>query len=129
MVPGLGFRSRPSWVYLLINTPLGQGFCHRLVPWTLCSHPRGSDPSPLQGTKTSQAMYHGNKMDLKKQNKTKPLKSKKMKNRQMIKQNQPNRNKNEVTHKYTHMHTHEKPKQSKESKVQQSDLVHKRNQK
>jgi len=74
-------------------------------------------------------MYHGNKMDLKKQNKTKPLKSKKMKNRQMIKQNQPNRNKNKVTHKYTHMHTHEKPKQSKESKVQQSDLVHKRNQK
>ena len=39
VVPGLGYRWRPSWEFSLINSPWGQEFSDSLVSWTQCSHP------------------------------------------------------------------------------------------
>jgi len=61
VLPGLGFRWRPSWEFLLIYTPWSQAFSGGLVSWTQHSHPR--DLGLTWGTKISQAMCHGSKGD------------------------------------------------------------------
>ena len=45
VMPGLGFKWRPSWAFSLINTPGTQEFSGGLESWTLHSHPRDSDPA------------------------------------------------------------------------------------
>ena len=54
VMPGLGFKWRPSWAFSLINTPGTQAFAGGLESWTLHSHPRDSDPASDWGIKIPQ---------------------------------------------------------------------------
>ena len=58
VVPALGFGCRSSWEFSLVNTSWGLEFS-----CSLASIPRGSVPTSGQGTKTPQAICHGNKGD------------------------------------------------------------------
>ena len=59
VMPGLGYRWRPSWEFSLINTPWGQEFSGILGSWTQLSHSKGSGPVSGQGTKIPQSICHG----------------------------------------------------------------------
>ena len=92
VMPGLGFKWRPSWAFSLINTPGTQAFAGGLESWTLHSHPRDSDPASDWGIKIPQLFV----MEIKRIKTNQ--RNKKWNKDKWQKKNKANKNKNKGTH-------------------------------